>query len=61
MSILGIILCLVFLILWMIIQAYGIINVAMNEVKEPSTRFKIIAYSLALGAAAFLCGLFIGL
>ena len=55
----------VFLIVWIIIQ-YVIIKVTMTKVPDSYgrfgyVRFEIIVYLFALNAAAFMCGLFLGL
>jgi hypothetical protein len=57
---LKIILCLIFLLVWIIIQT-GIITLTMTKVVDSTVRFKIIVYLFALNAASFMCGLFLGL
>ena len=55
-----IILCLIFLLLWIITQ-FGIIKVIMTKVPDSTVRDEIIVYLFALNVAAFMCGLFLGL
>ena len=55
-----IILCLIFLIIWIITQ-FGIIKVIMTKVHDSIVRDEIIVYFFALNVAAFMCGLFLGL
>ena len=55
-----IILCLIFLLLWIITQ-FGIIKVIMTKVLDNTVRDEIIVYLFALNVATFMCGLFLGL
>lgn len=55
-----IILCLIFLILWIIIQ-YWIIKTIMTKVPDSTVRSEIIEFLFALEAVVFMCGAFLGL
>lgn len=55
-----IILCLFFLIVWIIIQ-YVITKVTMTKVPNNTVRYEIIEFLFALETVAFMCGLFLGL
>lgn len=52
--------CLVCLVLWIVAQC-GIIAVSMDAVRDGGIRYKIITFLFILEAAAFFCGLSLGL
>ena len=55
-----IILCIIFLVLWIIIQ-YAIIKVIMTKVPDKTVRDEIIEFLFTLETVAFMCGAFLGL
>lgn len=57
---LKIILCLIFLLVWIITQT-GIVTLTMTKVVDKTVRDEIIVYLFALNVASFMCGLFLGL
>lgn len=57
---LKIIFCLIFAIIWGILQ-YNIIKGIMTKVLDSSVRYELIIYLQALNLAALMCGIFLGL